>query len=203
MIKNTLNIKSNNLLLFTLLIVFSCINLYGCKPEQKGEPPARLAETFMEYVKNGEPEKAIALYSDKMFATIPKENWLKSLAFYRDYHGALKSYKLELTKQVQNKQKEYSGIYTYLVYKVQYEKQENQEVFTIRQPTGGGDSELAGHYLNVEVVEPTKLLERIFTEQSGISTAKEDSTKQETPKENSSQQSTTEVDTSIEEKTPE
>ena len=158
---NTLKTKSNNLfVLFTLLIVFTCINLTGCKPEQKGEPPTKLAETYLEYVKSGQPEKAVALYSDKMFEKVPKENWLKTLSIYRDYHGALKSYKLELTKQGQYKQKEYSGIYSYLVYKIQYEKQETQEVLTIRQPIGGGSSELAGHYLSVEIVEPEKRREK-------------------------------------------
>ncbi len=102
-----------------------------------------------------------------MFEKIPKENWLKALTVYRDVHGALKSYRLEHTDRVRNLQKEYSGNYTYLVYRVQYDKQETQEVITIRQPIGGGASEIAGHYLNVEIVEPEKLLERIFQNQSG------------------------------------
>ena len=140
---NTLKTKSNNLfVLFTLLIVFTCINLTGCKPEQKGEPPTKLAETYLEYVKSGQPEKAIALYSDRMFEKVPKEDWLKTLSIYRDFHGDLKSYKLELTKRVQNKQKEYSGNYSYLVYRIQYDKQEAQEVITIRQPIGGGNPKL-------------------------------------------------------------
>ena len=148
--------------------------------EFKGEPATRLAETYLEYVKSGESDKAIALYSDRMFEKVPKEDWLKTLSIYRDYHGDLKSYKLELTKKVQNKQKEYSGNYSYLVYRIQYDKQEAQEVITIRQPIGGGTSEIAGHYLSVEIVEPAKLLERIFKEQS--STAKEETTKEEIPK---------------------
>ena len=181
MIKNKLNTKSNNLLLVSILLVlFTSTILSGCKPQQKGEPPTRLAETYLEYVKSGQPEKAVALYSDKMFEKVPKENWLKTLSIYRDYHGALKSYKLELIKQVQNKQKEYSGIYSYLVYKVQYEKQETQEVFNIRQPTGGGATELAGHYLSVEIVEPEKLLEKIFNELYGKSTTEEQPATEET-----------------------
>ena len=171
---NTLKTKSNNLfVLFTLLIVFTCINLTGCKPEQKGEPPTKLAETYLEYVKSGQPEKAIALYSDRMFEKVPKEDWLKTLSIYRDFHGDLKLYKLELTKRVQNKQKEYSGNYSYLVYRIQYDKQEAQEVITIRQPIGGGESEIAGHYLNVEIVEPAKLLEKIFNNQSGKNATEE------------------------------
>lgn len=171
---NTLKTKSNNLfVLFTLLIVFTCINLTGCKPEQKGESPTKLAETYLEYVKSGQPEKAIALYSDRMFEKVPKEDWLKTLSVYRDFHGDLKLYKLELTKRVQNKQKEYSGNYSYLVYRIQYDKQEAQEVITIRQPIGGGGSEIAGHYLNVEIVEPAKLLEKIFNNQSGKNATEE------------------------------
>lgn len=181
MITNILQTKSKNLLIaFTLLVLCTSIILLGCKPQNKGEPPTKLAETYLEYVKSGQSEKAIALYSDRMFEKVPKEDWLKTLSIYRDYHGDLKSYKLELTKKVQNKQKEYSGNYSYLVYRIQYDKQEAQEVITIRQPIGGGTSEIAGHYLSVEIVEPAKLLERIFKEQS--STAKEETTKEEIPK---------------------
>jgi hypothetical protein len=181
MITNILQTKSKNLLIaFTLLVLCTSIILLGCKPQNKGEPPTKLAETYLEYVKSGQSEKAIALYSDRMFEKVPKEDWLKTLSIYRDYHGDLKSYKLELTKKVQNKQKEYSGNYSYLVYRIQYDKQEAQEVITIRQPIGGGTSEIAGHYLSVEIVEPSKLLERIFKEQS--STAKEETTKEEIPK---------------------
>lgn len=201
MINNTLRTKSNNLLILsTFFIVLACINLTGCKPEQKGEPPTKLAETYLEYVKSGQSEKAIALYSDRMFEKVPKEDWLITLSIYRDYHGDLKSYKLELTKKVQNKQKEYIGNYSYLVYRIQYDKQEAQEVITIRQPIGGGTSEIAGHYLSVEIVEPAKLLERIFKEQSGEQDSKEESTKKEpkvekSPVESSSQESTTEKNT--------
>ncbi len=194
MINNTLRTKSNNLLILsTFFIVLACINLTGCKPEQKGEPPTKLAETYLEYVKSGQSEKAIALYSDRMFEKVPKEDWLITLSIYRDYHGDLKSYKLELTKKVQNKQKEYIGNYSYLVYRIQYDKQEAQEVITIRQPIGGGTSEIAGHYLSVEIVEPAKLLERIFKEQS--STAKEEPKIEKSPVESSSQESTTEENT--------
>ena len=107
---------------------------------------------------------------------------------------------MELTKKVQNKQKEYIGNYSYLVYRIQYDKQEAQEVITIRQPIGGETSEIAGHYLSVEIVEPAKLLERIFKEQSGEQDSKEESTKKEpkvekSPVESSSQESTTEENT--------
>lgn len=192
MIKNILQSKSKNLLIVvTLLVLCTPIILLGCKPEQKGEPPEKLAETYLEYVKSGQSEKAIALYSDRMFEKVPKEDWLITLSIYRDYHGDLKSYKLELTKKVQNKQKEYSGNYSYLVYRIQYDKQEAQEVITIRQPIEGGTSEIAGHYLSVEIVEPAKLLERIFKEQS--STAKEEIPKGEpkievTPKEDTAKE---------------
>ncbi len=150
-----------------LLISLSSFGLYACKPEQKIEPPEPLAEKYLDFVKNGEIEKATALYSDKMFSVVPKKNWLKSLTVYRYFYGKLKSYELQYTKQVKNDSKEFGGIYSYLVYKVEYDKQANQEVFTIRQPAGGGALELAGHYMNVEIVEPEKLMERIFSEQSG------------------------------------
>lgn len=194
MIKNILQSKSKNLLIaVTLLVLCTPIILLGCKPQNKGEPPTKLAETYLEYVKSGQSEKAIDLYSDRMFEKVPKEDWLITLSIYRDYHGDLKSYKLELTKKVQNKQKEYSGNYSYLVYRIQYDKQEAQEVVTIRQPIGGGTSEIAGHYLSVEIVEPAKLLERIFKEQS--STAKEEPKIEKSPVESSSQESTTEENT--------
>jgi len=106
MITNILQTKSKNLLIaFTLLVLCTSIILLGCKPQNKGEPPTKLAETYLEYVKSGQSEKAIALYSDRMFEKVPKEDWLKTLSIYRDYHGDLKSYKLESTKKVQNKQK--------------------------------------------------------------------------------------------------
>ncbi len=212
MIKNTPQTKSSNLLvLFTLVVAFCCINLYGCnKPEQKGEPPKKLAEAYLEYVKNGQPEKAIALYTDKMFQMVPKENWLKTLSIYRDYYGSLKSYELQHKKQVKNDTKEYGGIYSYLVYKIEYDKKANQEVFAIRQPADGGAIELAGHYMNIDVVEPEKLLERIFSEQSGESTSEKasvidkaasDKTVVQTMKiENSPEQSSEKVDASKEEK---
>ncbi len=210
MIKNTPKIKPIKFcFLFSILIVFFAINIAGCKPKQKSEPPEKLAESYLNYVKNGQSEKAIELYSDKMFSVFPKANWLKSLSVYHEYFGNLKSYELQHTKKVQNKSKEYSGIYTYLIYKVEYDKKENQEVFTIRQPIGGGASELAGHYMNVDVVEPEKLLERIFKEQAGETVTEEKPEKPEKPVpektivkttslENISQQSSKEKDTAPE-----
>lgn len=199
MIKNIVQFKSNNLfIILTFLVFLSSIILVSCKPQNKGEPPTKLAETYLEYVKSGQSEKAIALYSDRMFEKVPKEDWLITLSIYRDYHGDLKSYKLELTKKVQNKQKEYSGNYSYLVYRIQYDKQEAQEVITIRQPIGGGTSEIAGHYLSVEIVEPAKLLERIFKEQSR--TTKEETTKEEIPKGEPKIEVTPKEDTAKEEK---
>jgi len=171
---NYLESNLNNIFKFLyLLLAIICISFFSCKPQTKGEPLTKLAETYFEYVKSGESDKAIALYSDRMFEKVPKDNWLKTLSVYREFQGDLKSYKLELSKQVQNKQKEYSGNYSYLVYRVEYANREAQEVITIRQPIGGGNSEIAAHYLNVEIVEPSILLERVFSNQSNASVKKE------------------------------
>lgn len=176
MIENMRRDKANNIfIVFTALLIFGGLGITGCNTKPKGEPPEKLAETYLNYIQNGEQDKAIALYSDKMFSAIPKDNWLKSLRFYHNYYGKLKSYKLELTEKVQNKHKDYNGIYTYLVYKVDYDKQSSLELFTIRQPEGGGTLELAGHYMSVEDVAPQKLMDRI------LNTRTENNEKKEQP----------------------
>jgi len=137
-----------------ILLIFSC-NIQ--KPEKEA---TKTAQQYFELVKSGKLENAYKLYSDFMFLKTPKDAWLKTLENTRKDLGELKSYNLETSKIIEIKNNQHSGTYVYLVYRVEYANKEAKELITV------GNSNIVGHYINLENTDAAKFLEHVLDRQT-------------------------------------
>jgi hypothetical protein len=119
----------------------------GCSQHASVSSVDPLAKEFFEALKNGNIDKAMAMYSDDFFERFPKESWRQKLQRLTTELGPIKAYSFR-NKQADSR---FSGkfyIYQYdTIHESGGKEKRAKHTITFIQPVNSAEIKLVGHMI--------------------------------------------------------